>query len=136
MNKFIRSAIFALMLFPAPGSAQDLFAGLAAYGAGDYATALREWTPLAEQGDADAQSNLGLMYAEGDGVPQDYAEAVRWYQLAAEQGHAGAQARLQAVYEKVNREYVDAQKAVAQQQQTEQQQKHLLFARSFAQPRD
>ena len=41
---------------------QDYQVGLDAYNRGDFATALREWTPLAEQGDADAQSNLGLMY--------------------------------------------------------------------------
>ena len=58
--------------------------GLAAYGRGDYETALREWRPLAEQGLAVAQFNLGLMYDEGQGVPQDYAEAVKWYRKAAE----------------------------------------------------
>ena len=41
---------------------------------------------LAEQGDAEAQFNLGVMYANGEGVPQDYAEAVKWYPKAAEQG--------------------------------------------------
>ena len=45
----------------------------------------------AEQGDADAQVNLGYMYDNGRGVPQDDAEAVRWYRLAAEQGNARAQ---------------------------------------------
>jgi hypothetical protein len=39
---------------------------------GDYATALKEWTPLAEQGYADAQYNLGDMYRYGLGVPHDY----------------------------------------------------------------
>ncbi|MCH8098520.1 MAG: sel1 repeat family protein [Proteobacteria bacterium] len=58
--------------------------GVVAYNRGDYATALREWRPLAEQGDAEAQFNLGLMYYKGRGVPQDYAEAVKWYRLAAE----------------------------------------------------
>ncbi len=42
-----------------------------AYQNGDYATALKEWTPLAEQGDADAQYNLGVMYALGHGVPDN-----------------------------------------------------------------
>ena len=51
--------------------------GYTAYNAGDYATALREWRPLAEQGNADAQYNLGMMYDEGEGVPQDDAEAVK-----------------------------------------------------------
>ena len=44
----------------------------------------------AEQGDADAQVNLGVMYAIGLGVPQDDAEAVRWYRLSADQGNACA----------------------------------------------
>ncbi len=48
---------------------------LAAYARGDYATAVREWRPLAEQGVAEAQFYLGLMYDNGQGVPQDYAKA-------------------------------------------------------------
>ena len=52
----------------------------------------------AEQGDAEAQNNLGGMYDEGRGVPQDDAEAVRWYRLAAEQGFAEAQFSLWARY--------------------------------------
>ena len=61
---------------------------------GDYATALREWKPLAEQGNADAQFNLGLMYRNGEGVQQDHEESAKWFRRAAEQGHAGAQSRL------------------------------------------
>ena len=49
----------------------DFQKGVAAYNSGDYATALREWTPLAEQGDAIAQYNLGVSYDNGEGVPQD-----------------------------------------------------------------
>ncbi|GAB4233825.1 MAG: hypothetical protein Tsb0032_39480 [Kiloniellaceae bacterium] len=60
--------------------------GLAASRAGDHETALREWQPLAEAGDAAAQYNIALMYQRGEGVRQDYAEALRWYRLAAEQG--------------------------------------------------
>ena len=40
----------------------------------------------AKQGDTEAQFNLGIRYASGEGVPQDYAEAGRWFRLAAEQG--------------------------------------------------
>ncbi len=57
----------------------------AAYQRGDYVTAIRELRPLAEQGVAEAQFNLGNMYDKGRGVPQDYAEAVQWYRKAAEQ---------------------------------------------------
>ena len=53
---------------------------------------------LAEQGEAYAQYNLGLMYDEGEGVPENNAEAVRWYRLAAEQGHAIGQYNLGLMY--------------------------------------
>ncbi len=58
-------------------------AGKAAYQRGDYATALREGHPRAEQGGANAQLLLGSMYDRGQGVPQDYAQAYMWYDLAA-----------------------------------------------------
>ncbi len=74
--------------------------GVAAYYRGDYATALREWRPLAEQGNADAQYNLGVMYNNGQGVPEDDAEAVKWFRKAAEQGYAEAQSNLGAMYGK------------------------------------
>ena len=60
---------------------------------------MREWTPLAEQGYAKAQSNLGLMYHNGEGVPQDYKTAVKWLTLAAEQGGASAQYNLGIMYD-------------------------------------
>ena len=58
--------------------------GLTAYKSGDYATALREWEPLAKQGNALAQFNLGSLYSDGKGVTQDYKTAVKWYKLSAE----------------------------------------------------
>ncbi len=85
--------------------------GQEAYDRGDYATALKEWRPLAEQGDAEAQYNLGIMYREGHGVLQDDKEAVRWYRLAAEQGYAKAQSSLGLMYANgrgVPRDYVQA----------------------------
>ena len=77
----------------------DFQKGLDAAKRGDYATALREWEPLAEQGHAAAQTLLGVMYENGKGVPQDYAMAVKWYTLAAEQGHADAQYGLGGMYD-------------------------------------
>ncbi len=85
----------------------------AAYQRGDYATALREWRPLAKQGDADAQYNLGIMYERGQGVPQDDAEAVKWYCKAAEQGYASAQFNLGNMYgegQGVPQDYAEAVK--------------------------
>ena len=77
---------------------QDFMKGFDAWDRGDFAIALREWTPLAEQGDAVAQYNLGQMYHNGDGVPQDYKTTVKWYTLAAEQGDAYAQSNLGLMY--------------------------------------
>ena len=75
--------------------AADFQAGMEALERGDYAAALREFRPLAEQGDADEQTGLGLIYANGGrGVPQDDIEAVKWYRRVAEQGIAKAQAAL------------------------------------------
>ncbi len=51
--------------------------GVAAYKRGDYATAFREWRPLAEQGKTRAQTKIGFMYYDGQGVPQDYGEAAK-----------------------------------------------------------
>ena len=70
-----------------------------AYGSGDYAAVLRELTLAAEQGDAHAQHNLGVMYENGEGVPQDDKTAVKWYTLAAEQGDAHAQHNLGVMYD-------------------------------------
>ena len=53
----------------------------------------------AEHGDAEAQYNLGRMYANGEGVTRNAAEAVRWFRLAADQGNVNAQYRLGAMYE-------------------------------------
>ena len=85
--------------------------GVAAYKRGDYATALREFRALAEQGSAKAQWGLGAMYSLGRGVPQDDAEAVKWYRKAAEQGVAEAQYNLGFMYRKglgVAQDYVRA----------------------------
>ena len=91
------AAFFAVSLFFTFGSptiAQDFYKGLAAAQRGDYVAALQEFRPLAEQGDADAQYSLGVIYYNGQGVTQDYAEAVKWYLKAVEQGHESAQYNL------------------------------------------
>src|SRR5215470_9401223 len=55
--------------------------------------------PLADQGDARAENQLGNMYFIGSDVPQDCAEAVNWYRKAAEQGYALAQFHLGLMYD-------------------------------------
>ena len=61
--------LMSLVSFPSWSA--DFNKGLTAAQNGDFATALKEWKPLAEQGHASAQFNLGLMYRKGLGVPQD-----------------------------------------------------------------
>jgi TPR repeat protein len=80
------------------GPVKGTDAAAAAYGKGDYATALRQVRPLAEQGDARAQSLLGRMYYLGRGVPQDDIAAANWFRLAANQGDAPAQFNLGVMY--------------------------------------
>ena len=85
----------------------------AAYKRQDYAETMRLLRPLADQGDATAQYNLGLMYFNGQGVPQDYAEAMKWYRKSADQGHAGAQYNLGLMYfngQGVPQDYAEAMK--------------------------
>ena len=68
--------------------------GLDAYERGDYATALKEWRPLAKAGNEKAQHALGVMFQRGQGVVQDYKGALKWFTKAADQGYAAAQFNL------------------------------------------
>ena len=70
--------------------------GVVAYDRGDFATANREWRPLAKQGMAEAQYNLGVMYSYGRGVPQDYVQGHMWNNLAASSLPTGKQHDLAA----------------------------------------
>jgi ATP-dependent protease ClpP protease subunit len=74
--------------------------GVKAYDEGKFETALAFWLPLAEQGLAAAQLNLGVLYEKGQGVTQDFAESARWYLKAAEQGDVDAQFNVATLYEK------------------------------------
>ena len=96
--KHALAAIILVLSFASPVAAGPLEDAVAAHDRGDYATALRLFRPLANQGHAGGQFNLGVMYENGKGVPQNYAEAVKWYRLAADQGHAGAQTNLGGMY--------------------------------------
>lgn len=97
MLKHILATVVVLTLAAGAdaGSRED---GVSAYRSGDYEIARELWTPLAQNGDADAQNNLGVMYYKGEGVPRDGIEAAKWFQFAAEQGHAKAQSNLGAMY--------------------------------------
>ena len=98
IRKIITGLTLSLLLGNGVAVAADFDKGINAYDSGDYKTALAEWTPLAEQGHAVAQYNLGIMHDNGKGVPENDKIAVKWYTLAAEQGHAVAQYGLASMY--------------------------------------
>jgi TPR repeat protein len=72
--------------------------GRVAYERKDFTAALRILRPLADQGDAAAQFNLGVMYDKGQGLSQNFSEAVKWYRLSADQGLRESQCSLGNMY--------------------------------------
>lgn len=109
-------AFLALGCTFAPCHAQQMTAStkcMIAFWIDDWPVALKECRLAADQGDALAQFRLGLMYSNGQGVPQDYKEAVKWYRLAADQGEAKAQLNLGVMYHNgsgVSQDYAQAHK--------------------------
>jgi TPR repeat protein len=96
MRKIFVAIAFALGLH---GSASAGFAeGATAYNARNYELALKEVSPLARAGHADAQHLLGLMYYMGRGVQRDYKQAMAWHRKAALQGQADAQYVVGSMY--------------------------------------
>ncbi|WP_118812903.1 tetratricopeptide repeat protein [Haemophilus haemolyticus] len=102
----LTSALLATSIFSVQSTAwadmpeQQFQQAVESYDKRDYQTAFKLWLPLAEQGLAEAQSNLGLMYEFGQGIKQDNAEAVKWFRKAAEQGYSMAQFNLGVNYYK------------------------------------
>ncbi|QPF93854.1 sel1 repeat family protein [Bradyrhizobium commune] len=107
-------AMIALVLaLAAPARAQSLGQGVSAFNRQDYVTASRIFIPLAERGNAAAQSYLGFLFETGRGVPQNYTEAAMWYRRAAEQGDGRAQYSLGLLYDRgqgVPQDIVEASK--------------------------
>jgi cell division protein FtsN len=79
-----------LALLAPPAALADVKAGVDAWGRGDYSLAVREWQPLAEQGDSDALFNLGQAHKLGRGVKADLAKAENLFGRAAAKGHLQA----------------------------------------------
>ena len=122
MNRLLILPVLLLTLLVGnPAYSADWNKGVAAYQSGDYATALREWTPLAEQGDASIQILVGSMYNEGKGVPQNDKTAVKWYRLAAKQGYARAHAKskkLKGISRRIAREIARKKERIAREKQS------------------
>ena len=98
MTRLLLSLLFLSLVMAKPSFSSDFQKGLKAFNDGDFQTAIRVWTPVAEQGDAIAQYNLGLLYEKGRGVTPDHQIAFRWYSRAAEGGIPQAQLNLGELY--------------------------------------
>ena len=96
-NTLLSLSLLALGSIITPINA-DFNDGWIAFTSEDFKTAAKEWTPLAEKGDAKAQTNLGILYFNGKGVLKDYKKAVTWLKEAAVQGEDEAQFILGMLY--------------------------------------
>jgi TPR repeat protein len=90
--------IVAVTFLSGAGSAFAVNKALSSLVNHDYVTAYKEFKIVADQGDAPAQFNLGIMCKNGKGVPQDYTEAFKWFHMAADQGHVRAQYNVARMY--------------------------------------
>ena len=93
-----RVIAIVLLLAVQSAGAVDFWAGSTYYLRGDFTAALREWRPLAEEGDARAQYYLGVMYANGEGVPENDRQAAYWFRKSARQGNSQSQYHLGILY--------------------------------------
>jgi TPR repeat protein len=103
-------AATGLLLAADTALAADLHTALQAIKTNDYATAVTELKPLAEHGNAEAQTLLASLYQFGQGVPQDSAQGQAWMQKAADQGYAYAEYQLGSLYRDgaVSRDFAQA----------------------------
>jgi TPR repeat protein len=87
-----------LLALTGQANADSLSDAKRALDTGDFATAVKLYMPLAKLGNADAQFHLGVLYDEGEGIPENDVEALKWYRMAADQGHEAAQTVLGTIY--------------------------------------
>lgn len=98
MRFWISATAMALSMLATATHAGPWEDGYADYQRKDYAAAVAKWRGVAQSGNPEAQSLLGIMYAFGQGVPQDYPQAIQWLRMAAAQGENKAQFKLGSMY--------------------------------------
>lgn len=123
--------VFTILLCTGFSAAADLESAKRAYGEKDYATALKEFTSLAEQGNADAEVNLGTMYMRGLGVSRDAEQALKWFRAAAEQGNADGQFLLGAAYLLPHRDIPEGLKWVRLSAEQGNQDAQLVLGKAY-----
>jgi len=116
---FFALAISAFAVSTNAGPYED---GVEATKRGDHATALQFWQPLADQGHADAQFNLGVMYRDGRVLPQDFAAAHMWFTLAIAQGLEEAQTARDSLVKRMTHGQIEEATLMAREWRAEHQQ--------------
>ena len=111
-NQMLFTIIFALNIGVVQSVEGGIKEGLDAYNKHDYATALKEFRPLAERGNVKAQNNLAKMYRIGQGVPRNYKKAAKWYRRSSYHGDANGQFALAEMYFKGQGVFKNYRKAV------------------------
>ena len=91
MKRVMASAVVVLMGISLSVNASNYNEGFIAAESGNYQSALQKWGPLAEQGHAVAQFNLGMLYHSGSGISLDEQKAIEWYEKSAKNGYYKAQ---------------------------------------------
>jgi len=140
LRRFLVCA-FTILLCSRLSAAADLKVAKRAYQQKDYATAFREFTPLAEQGNEDAQLFLGKMYMLGQGVLKDPDQAIKCFKASAAQGNADAQFFLGAMYLLPYKDITEGVKWLRLSAEQGQQDAQLLLGKTYMQgakelPRD
>jgi len=102
MKRLACIAASLTILFASPSFAAPIDDAFAIYNRGDYASAIKAFRTLADQGNANAQFNLAVMYEQGQGVPQSHEEALKWYRLSASHGFPEAQVMVGIMYDRGN----------------------------------
>ncbi|HYL14828.1 MAG TPA: tetratricopeptide repeat protein [Terriglobales bacterium] len=130
---------FTLLLCSLLSAAGDLASAKRAYEEEDYATAFKQLTPLAEQGNGDAQLILGKMYFMGRGVLKDQDQAMKWLKAAGTQGNADAQFFLGSIYMLPHKDIAEGVKWLRLSAEQGNQDAQLLLGKAYMEgelPRD
>jgi TPR repeat protein len=125
--------VFAMLICVTLSNAADLESAKRAYEEKDYAAAFKEFRPLAEQGNADAQLFLGKMYMMGQGSLRDPDQAIKWFKASAVQGNADAQFFLGSYYLLPHRDIPEGIKWLRLSAEQGHQDAQLLLGKSYLQ---
>ena len=98
MRIWMQATAAALLILTSGAQAGVWEDGYADYQRKDYAAAVAKWRGVAQSGNREAQSLVGIMYFQGQGVPQDYPQAIKWLHMAAAQGEPKAMFKLGSMY--------------------------------------